>query len=84
MAEYDLLKHNNNCNLIKDIQNWTDHKIADEILAFPLAKVLLVKAFIPVVFSVGFVGNAAFLVLLARVKTMRTITNLYLANLCCC
>ena len=63
-----------------NIQNRTDH-ISDEILAFPFAKMLLVKAFIPVVFAIGFVGNVAFLVLLARVKTMRTITNLYLANL---
>ena len=81
MAEFDTFPHSYDCNEIKDIQNWTHHKIADEILTFPLAKILLVKAFIPVVFVIGFVGNVAFLVLLARVKTMRTITNFYLANL---
>ena len=81
MAEFDLFQHNYNCNQIKDIQNWTYHKIADEILTLTLTKSLLVKAFIPVVLVIGFVGNVAFLVLLARVKTIRTITNLYLANL---
>ena len=42
---------------------------------------LLVKIFIPIVFIIGFLGNVAFLFLLARVKKMRTITNFYLANL---
>ena len=81
MEEFDLSQPNYNCDKTVDIQNWTDHKIDNEVLVFPLAKILLVKAFIPVVFVIGVFGNVAFLVLLVRVKSMRTITNFYLANL---
>ena len=81
MAEF---QRNSNCDQPIVIQNWTNHNITDAIPVFPLANIVLawlVKAFIPVVFVIGLVGNVAFLVLLIRVKTMRTITNFYLANL---
>ena len=79
MSESD---HNNPiCYQTEDVRNWSDTKIAYEILTSALATTLIVKAFIPIVFVIGFVGNAAFLLFLARVKTMRTITNFYLANL---
>ena len=81
MAEFDHYLNNSKCDQTVKIRNWTDHRIADEQLAFSLANFLLVNAFIPVVFVIGFVGNVAFFVLLARVKAMRTITNFYLANL---
>ena len=46
-----------------------------------LLTTLVVKAFIPVVFVIGSLGNVAFFLLIARVKTMRTTVNFYLANL---
>ena len=54
--------------------------MVDGIL-YPNSEILLVKAVIPTVFAVGVLGNMAFFLLLARVKTMRTMTNFYLANL---
>ena len=67
------------CDKFTDVQNWTDHKIADVFLQ--PTSILLELVFVPIIFAIGFVGNVAFLLLLARVKTMRTITNFYLANL---
>ena len=43
--------------------------------------ILRVKVIIPLIFVIGFLGNVAFFLLLARVKKMRTITNFYLVNL---
>ena len=75
-------KHNDPiCYQTEDVRNWSDTKIADEILTSPLATNMIVKAFIPMVFIIGFVGNISLLLLLARVKTMRTTINFYLANL---
>ena len=81
MAESDHNGSNPFCHQNVDAKNWSDTKIADEMLTSALATVLQVKVFIPLVFIIGFVGNVAFLLLLARVKMMRTITNFYLANL---
>ena len=44
-------------------------------------KKTIITVIFPIVFSLGFVGNVAFLFTLARVKEMRSITNFYLANL---
>ena len=79
MSESD--QRNPICYHTEDVRNWSDTKIAGEILTSAFATTLIVKAFIPIVFMIGFVGNVAFLLLLVRVKTMRTITNSYLANL---
>ena len=81
MAEFNHSGHNPICEQTRDVRNWSDTKIADEMLQSALITILVVKAFIPVVFVTGFIGNVAFFLLLARVKTMRTITNFYLANL---
>ena len=72
---------NLNCYQTEDVRNWTDRKIADEMLTSAFETSLLLKAFTPMTFVIGFIGNVAFLLVLARVKTMRTITNFYLANL---
>ena len=80
MAELNHFKYNPICDQIVNIQNWTDQNIADGKLASTLSD-FLVKAFTPVVFGIGFLGNVAIILLPARVKTMRTITNFYLANL---
>ena len=69
------------CEQTIDIRNWSDNKIADEMLQPILLTTLVVKAFIPVVFVIGSLGNVAFFLLIARVKTMRTTINFYLANL---
>ena len=73
--------YNSICYHTKDVRNWSDTKIADELLISTIETSLIVKAFIPLVFTVGFVGNVAFFLLLIRVKTMKTILNFYLANL---
>ena len=73
MAESD----HPNCDQFKDVQNWTDRKIADELFNLTTVERIIV----PIIFAIGLVGNVAFLLLLAKVKMMRTITNFYLANL---
>ena len=80
MAEFNQSGHNPICVQIKDVGSWSDTKIAEEMLQPTLTITLRVKVFIPVVFVIGSFGNVAFLLLLARVKTMRTITNFYLVN----
>lgn len=47
------------------------------------AQKFLISVVIPVIFVVGLLTNSAFLVTIARVKAMKTITNFYLANLAC-
>ncbi|XP_072049741.1 growth hormone secretagogue receptor type 1-like [Amphiura filiformis] len=42
---------------------------------------IVITVLIPIVFVFGFVGNVAFLFVVARLKEMRTLTNFYLANL---
>ena len=81
MAEFDHVGFNPICEQTKDVRNWSDTKIADEILQSTLFTTLLAKIFIPVVSAFGCFGNVAFFLLLARVKTMRTTYNFYLANL---
>ena len=68
------------CDITEDVRNWSNEKIADEMLYSTLE---MVKAtfIVPFIFVIGFLGNLAFFLLLARVKTMRTLTNFYLANL---
>ena len=81
MAEFEQNRLNSLCEQTKNISNWSDTKIAIEMLKPTLTTNFIVKAFIPVAFIIGFVGNVAFFLLIARVKTMRTTTNFYLANL---
>ena len=77
MAESGTLKNISICDQFEDIQSWTEHKIVEDMLNFTNAE----KIFNPVIFVIGFVGNVSFILLLARVKMMRTITNFYLVNL---
>ena len=77
MAESDHHDNNSFCDQVIDAANWADNRIADDILYSTLVQ----KIFVPIFFVIGFIGNVAFLLVLARVKTMRTITNFYLANL---
>ena len=81
MAEFDHNGLNSICEQTKDIRNWSDTKIADEMLHPTLKTNIQVKYFIPVVFVIGSLGNIAFFLLIARVKTMRTTVNFHLANL---
>ena len=80
-TEFDHNGLNSICEETKDVRNWSDTKIADEMLKPTLLTTIIVKAFIPVVFVIGGFGNIAFFLLIARVKTMRTTINFYLANL---
>ena len=77
MAESDHHDNNSFCDQVIDATNWADNRIAEEILYSALVQ----KIFVPIFFVIGFIGNVAFLLVLARVKMMRTITNFYLANL---
>ena len=81
MAEFDHSESNPICEQTRDVRNWSDTKIADEMLQSRVITTFLVKAFIPFVFGIGCFGNVAFFLLLARVRMMRTKTNFYLANL---
>ena len=81
MAELDHNGLNPICENITDIRNWSDTKIADEVLKSTLTTTILVKAFIPVVFIIGGFGNVTFILLVARVRLMRTTINFYLAHL---
>ncbi|XP_072048839.1 neuromedin U receptor homolog nmur-2-like [Amphiura filiformis] len=42
---------------------------------------LIITVLFPIVLAFGFIGNAGFLFVIARVKEMHTLTNFYLANL---
>ena len=68
------------CEATDDLRNWTHQQIAREIL-YSTQAILRVKVIIPLIFVIGFLGNVAFFLLLARVKKMRTITNFYLVHL---
>ena len=81
MAEFDHNDQNPICDFVRDIQNLTDDKLADAMLILHPEVTLLMRIFIPMVFVIGCIGNVSFLLLLGRVKMMRTITNIYLANL---
>ena len=63
-----------------DVRNWSDKQIADEMF-YSTLETVKITVIVPFIFSVGMLGNSAFFLLLARVKTMRTLTNFYLANL---
>ena len=64
--------------------NYSIHNITDEYAA-TLVKdrvEIVIKAYVlPCVLAVGVVGNLLFLIVLARVRSMRTITNFFLANM---
>ena len=79
MVQSDHLESSSICDKFTDAQNWTDQNISPEF--FKPTSILLELIFIPVVFVIGFVGNVAFVLLVARVKTMRTTINFYLANI---
>ena len=83
MAELNYFQYNPICDQIVNIQNWTDHNIANGKLTSTLTE-FLVKAFISVVFVIGFLGIVAITLLPARIKTMRTITNFLSGQSGCC
>ena len=68
------------CDTKLNMQNWTEIAIKSTML-YSKAGIMEVKFIIPIIFVIGFCGNSAFFLVLARVKTMRTMTNIYLANL---
>ena len=75
-----VMESNITCDKIENMQNWTDIQIADELL-YSTTETLLVTTIIPIVFFVGFLGNGAFIWLVIKVQTMRTMINFYLTNL---
>ena len=76
------LKRDSNltCDFTKDVHGWTDDEITKEMFYTTIETVKTI-VIVPILFIVGFLGNSAFFLLLARVKMMRTLTNFYLANL---
>ena len=68
------------CTDTNDYTNWTNEEIAGMVL-YSAQAAFEIKVIVPILFVIGVFENAAFFLLLARVKTMRTITNFYLANL---
>ena len=69
------------CTIIDDYTNWTDQKIFARNVLYSGQAFFEIKVIVPIIFIIGVLGNAAFFLMLARVKSMRTITNFYLANL---
>ena len=59
---------------------YSDSVLTNHFLFKPFENIIITVIF-PIVFILGFVGNIAFLFVIARVKEMRTLTNFYLANL---
>ena len=59
---------------------YDDSQVVDTMFYKPFEKIILAVLF-PSIFTFGFVGNVAFLTVVALVKEMRTLTNFYLANL---
>ncbi len=64
-----------------DLRNLPDFVIADLIVFITPAVRSLTTYILPCILIIGFLGNIAFLFTLARVDSMRTLTNAYLANL---
>lgn len=60
--------------------NLTDHEEASLFMYDPL-HVTLTRYLLPFILLIGLVGNAAFLYVVFRIPSMRTVTNYYLANL---
>ena len=68
------------CDFTEDIHDWSDEKIAEGMF-YSTLETVKATVIVPFIFVIGFLGNLAFFLLLARVKAMRTLTNSYLANL---
>ena len=66
-----------------DILNLTDPLIANEWLRSESEKIV-VDMIIPIVSAFGVFGNTVFLIMIARLKEMRTSLNAFLANLAIC
>ncbi len=64
----------------ENIFNLTNHTEASKFMFDPLY-ITLTQYLLPVILLVGLVGNAAFLFVVFRIPSMRTVTNYYLANL---
>ncbi|XP_071789601.1 neuromedin-U receptor 2-like [Asterias amurensis] len=65
---------------VENSLNLTTHSEAREFILDPLV-ITLTQYLLPVILLVGLVGNAAFLFVVYRIPSMRTVTNYYLANL---
>ncbi|XP_022102668.1 thyrotropin-releasing hormone receptor-like [Acanthaster planci] len=48
---------------------------------YDITSLVLVLAVMPTILTIGLVGNLAFLFVMARIRSMRTVTNAYLMNL---
>ena len=72
----DLCGENKN---ILDLRQATDEVIAGFL--YSSTEMLIILTLYPTALTVGFVGNIAFLAVIALVPEMRTITNTYLGNL---
>ena len=65
---------------IVPLTSLNDSQIVDIAFLKPFEKIIITVLF-PIVFALGFIGNAAFLTVIILVKEMRTLTNFYLANM---
>ena len=59
---------------------FNDSQIVDTVFFKPVEQIIFAVLY-PILFVFGFVGNVAFLTVVALVKEMRTLTNFYLVNL---
>ncbi|XP_072039801.1 galanin receptor 2a-like [Amphiura filiformis] len=66
-----------------DLRNVTTD-IIDSNYFFSENEKFVILIFFPILMTFGTVGNVAFLVVVAKIPEMRTITNTYLANLAVC
>ncbi|XP_071847081.1 neuropeptides capa receptor-like [Apostichopus japonicus] len=79
-ADYFIYDEDQTCvNSSYDLTNRTDEYIAE--LLTPTYKIVIYVYVLPLVLTLGFIGNSAFIFVIIRLKRMRTITNFYLLNL---
>ena len=68
---------------VLDLRNVSDKEIATQFY-YSDAEKFVILVFYPCLLAFGLVGNLAFLAVVAKMPSMRTITNNYLANLAVC
>ena len=69
-------------SILYNLYYFPDKGIQDYFLYQPTDKIMISVIF-PIIVVVGVFSNAGFLLTIARVRDMRTLTNFYLANLAC-
>ena len=68
------------CTDITDLREISEQVVKNQYFYSPSER-LVILVFYPILLSFGLIGNLAFLVVVAKIPSMRTITNFYLVNI---